>query len=130
MAGVAKVTVKVDVTGLGEEINISNTKTLTVPVEATSGYSLVASQGSGQLLDTGDVALTKVYGVYIKSEVGTIYILLDTAAAEAVTAANAHVTLLVGESTFLPIASANNAGIVIDASAATDAFSWCVLGKA
>ena len=129
MAGVANVSIKLNVTGIGDEVLMTNTQTRTVPVELARGYSVVSAQGSGQLLDTGDVALDKVYGVYIKAEVGTIYILLDTASAEAVTTTNAHLTLLVGEDCFLPINAANNAGIVIDSAAATDAYSYVVLGK-
>jgi hypothetical protein len=130
MAGVANVSIKLNVTGIGDEVLMTNTQTRTVPVELARGYSIVAAQGSGQLLDTGDVALAKVYGVYIKAEVGTIYILLDTAAAEAVTTTNAHLALSVGEDCFLPINATNNAGIVIDSAAATDAYSYVVLGKA
>ena len=130
MAGIANVSIKFNVTGIGDEVLMTNTQTRTVPVELARGYSIVSAQGSGQLLDTGDVALAKVYGVYIKAEVGTIYILLDTAAAEAVTTTNAHLALLVGEDAFLPINAANNAGIVIDSVAATDAYSYVVLGKA
>jgi hypothetical protein len=130
MAGVLNVSIKYNVTGIGDEVLMTNTQTRTVPVELARGYSVVSAQGSGQLLDTGDVALAKVYGVYIKAEVGTIYILLDTAAAEAVTTTNAHMVLLVGEDAFLPINAANNAGIVIDSVAATDAYSYVVTGKA
>jgi hypothetical protein len=129
MAGITTVSINFKVTGIGDDVLLTNAQARTVPVELARGYSIVAAQGSGQLLDTGDVALNKVTGVYLKAEVGTIYILLDTAAAEAVTITNAHMVLLVGEDAYLPINAANNAGIVIDSAANTDAYTYVVLGK-
>ncbi len=133
MSGVAKVTVKVDVTGIGEEINISNAKTMTVPVEVQSGYTVVttATTTAIQLFDMIDhIALDKIYGTYIKAEVGTIYITIDTTGTGTITSATADLVLLVGEACWLPINAGGNLGLVIDAAAVTDAFSWLVLGSA
>lgn len=174
MAGSAVVTIKVDVTGLGEEINISNQKTMTVPVEVEKGYTVVSfpawvtstsysvgdrvSNGTSnyycltahtsgvfatdlaavkwelssiQLFATTDaIALSKIYGVYIKAEVGTIYITIDTAGHGTLTSATADLVLNVGESAWLPINPAGNLGILVDASAITDAFSWLIVSKA
>ncbi len=133
MAGVAKVTVKVDVSGIGEEINISNAKTLTVPVEVQSGYTVVATATTTaiQLFDMIDhIALAKIYGVYLKAEIGTIYIVIDTAGTGTITSTTADLVLNVGEACWLPINSDGNLGLIVDAAAVTDAFSWLVLGKA
>jgi hypothetical protein len=132
MAGIANVSIKFNVTGIGDSVLMTNTQTQTVPVEMSRGYSVVAAQGTGQMLDTGDIATGKVYGAYIKAEIGTIYILLSTAAVTPVDGDNANLTLLVGESTYLPINADNTTsdGIVIDSEAATDAFSYVVIGKA
>lgn len=133
MAGSAKVTIKVDVSGIGEEINISNTKTMTVPVEVQCGYTVVstATTTAIQLFDMIDhIALANIYGVYIKAEVGTIYITVDTAGTGTITSATADLVLNVGESCWLPINPDGNLGLVVDASAVTDAFSWLILGKA
>lgn len=133
MAGAAKVTVKVDVTGIGEEINISNAKTMTVPVEVQSGYTVVetATTTAIQLFDMIDhIALAKIYGVYIKAEVGTIYITVDTAGTGTLTSATADLVLNVGEACYLPINPDGNLGLIVDAAAVTDAFSWLILGSA
>ena len=133
MAGSAKVTIEVNVSGLGEEISISNTKTLTVPVEVMSGYTVVdtATTTALQLFtDVAKIALAKVYMVYLKAEVGTIYISVDTAGTGTITSTTADLVLNVGESCVLPVNPSGNLGMVIDASAVTDAFSWIILGKA
>ena len=133
MAGSAKVTIEVNVSGLGEEISISNTKTLTVPVEVMSGYTVVDTATSTALqlfTDVAKIALAKVYMVYLKAEVGTIYISVDTAGTDSISSATADLVLNVGESCVLPVNPDGNLGMVIDASAVTDAFSWIILGKA
>jgi len=133
MAGAAKVTIKVDVAGLGEELSISNAKTMTVPTEIMSGYTVVATAQTTAiaLFDMIDhIALDKIYGLYLKSEVGTIYIMVDTAGTTTFAAAAADLVLNVGETCWLPIYPAGNLGISIDAAAVTDAFSWLICGKA
>jgi len=132
MAGSAKVTIKVDVSGLGEEINISNAKTMTVPVEVQSGYTILPiATAAIQLFDMIDhIALAKIYGVYIKSESGTVLIAIDTAGTTILTAATADLVLNVGESCYLPINPAGNLGLVINGLVATDTASWTILGKA
>jgi hypothetical protein len=133
MAGVLKVTTKVNLTGLGEEVDIENEATMTVPVEHQEGYTVVeAAQTTAiQLFDMVDhIALDKIYGVFIKAEVGTIYLLPDTAGTATFAAAAADLVLNVGESCWLPINPAGNLGCKIDASAVTDAFSWMIVGKA
>lgn len=133
MAGSAKLTISLNVSGLGEEINIEETKTLTVPVEHQEGYTIVATAQvtAIQLFDMVEhIALAKIYGVFIKAEVGTIYIMPDTAGVGTFLSTDAVFTLNAGEPTWFPINPTGNLGFKIDASAATDAFSWLILGKA
>jgi len=136
MAGVATVKIAVKVTGLGSDVEMNpgySATTMTVPVEVQSGYTVVATATTTaiQLFDLIDhIALAKIYGCYIKAEVGTIYITIDTAGTGTLTSSTADLVLNVGESCYLPINPSGNLGLVVDASAVTDAFSWMVLGKA
>ena len=134
MAGVLKVTVKANITGLGEEINFGDEDiTMTVPVEHQEGYTVVATAQTTaiQLFDMIDhIALAKIYGVGITAEAGTIYIAVDTAATTTILAADADLVLNEGESCWLPINPAGNLGLKIDAAAVTDAFSWIIVGEA
>lgn len=132
MAGAAVVKIEVDVTGLGTAIAVSNTKTMTVPVEVQSGYTILPiATAAIQLFDMIDhIILANIYGVYIKSESGTVLISIDTAGTTILTAATADLVLNVGESCYLPINPAGNLGLVINGLVATDAASWLILGKA
>lgn len=134
MAGILKVTVKANITGLGKEINFGDEDVvMTVPVEYQEGYTVVetAQTTAIQLFDMVDhIALAKMYGVGIKAEVGTIYILVDTSGTTTFAAAAADLVLNVGEVCWLPINPAGNLGLTIDASAVTDAFSWVIVGGA
>ena len=137
MAGVAKVTTKIDITGLGEEINIdTGAVTQTVPVEhGGSGKYIVHATAATTAMQLSDLfpqlALAKIYGVYIKSEVGTIYVMLNTAGTTTFGVTTADLVLLVGESVYLPVnpdlTSAN--GMTIDAAAITDAFTITAFAK-
>lgn len=133
MAGAAVLKTNLKVTGLGNDIEFDNTVTLTVPVEVQTGYTVVATATTTaiQLFDMVDhIALAKMYGVYIKAEVGTIYVTADTAGTGTITSATAVHVLNVGESCYIPINPSGNLGMVIDAAAITDAFSWMILGQA
>ena len=135
MAGVAKVTIKVDVTGLGEEINISNAKTMTVPVEVQSGYTIIDGQTTALALFAmiDHIALAKIYGVYIKAESGVIYILPNTAGTTTFASTAGTLTLNEGEACWLPInptLAGGPLGVSIDGDSATAAISWLILGKA
>lgn len=133
MAGEAILTTTLSVTGLGGTVSRTNTVTLTVPVEVQTGYTVVATATTTgiQLFDMVDhIALAKMYGVYLKAEVGTIYITVDTAGTGTLTSATADLVLNVGESCYIPVNPSGNLGMVIDAAAVTDAFSWLILGKA
>lgn len=132
MAGSATLELNLTTAGLGTAITFTNTKALTVPVEVISGYTIVATATTTaiQLFAMIDhIALAKIYGVILKAEVGTIYITVDTAGTGTLTSATADLILNVGEACYLPINPAGNLGMVIDASAVTDAFSWIILGK-
>ena len=132
MAGEATVTIKVKVTGIGEDVDVSNSVAMTVPVEVMAGYTVVdtATTVALQLFtDVAKIALAKVYGVYIKAEVGTIYITVDTAGTGTLTSATADLVLNVGEACYIPVNPGGNLGMVIDAAAVTDAFSWVILAK-
>ena len=134
MAGAATVDIKVKVTGLGNNITKTNSVTMTVPVEVQDGYMVLstATATAYQLFDADEVHfdLDKIYGVYIKAEVGTVYILVDTAGSTTFAAAAADLVLNVGEACYLPINPAGNLGLAVDASAATAAISWVILAKA
>ncbi len=133
MAGAATVTITVGVTGLGSAYTVTNTKIMTVPVEYQSGYTVLtaATSTSLALFDLIDhFDLDDIYGVYIKAEVGTVYILVDTAGTTTFAAAAADLVLNVGEADYISINPAGNLGLAIDASAATAAISWLVLSKA
>ena len=138
MAGALKLTIKADVTGLGEEINIdTGAVTMTVPVEhGGSGKYIVHATATTTAMQLSDLfpqlALAKIYGVYIKAEVGTIYIMLNTAGTGTFGVTTADLVLLVGKSAYLPVnpdlTSAN--GMTIDASVVTDAFTITAFAKA
>lgn len=135
MAGVLKVTTKVKITGLGEEVVIENEATMTVPVEhGGNGRYIIHATAKETAIQVSDlfpqIALLKMYGVYIKAEVGTIVIKLNTAGTATFDNTTADLELKVGEAAFLPINPVSNAGITIDASAVTDAFTITVVGKA
>lgn len=133
MAGAAVLKTNLKVTGLGNDVEMDNTVTLTVPVEVQQGYTIVATATTTaiQLFDIIDhIALAKMYGVYLKAEVGTIYITVDTAGTGTITSATADLVLNVGESCYIPVNPSGNLGMVIDAAAVTDAVSWLILGKA
>lgn len=133
MAGVAVLKTNLKVTGLGNDVEMDNTVTLTVPVEVQSGYTVVATATTTaiQLFDMVDhIALAKMYGVYIKAEIGTIYYSVDTAGTGTLTSSTADGLLNVGESNFFSVNPNGNLGFVVDAAAVTDAFSWMILGKA
>ncbi|KKL15804.1 hypothetical protein LCGC14_2501930 [marine sediment metagenome] len=132
MAGAAILKTNIKVTGIGNDVEMDNTATLTVPVEVQSGYTIVetATTTAIQLFDMVDhIALNKIYGVYLKAEVGTIYITVDTTGTGTITSTTADLVLNVGESTYIPVNPDGNLGMVIDAAAVTDAFSWLILGK-
>lgn len=134
MAGVLKVRTHVNISGLGEEVDFdTGDVTMTVPVEYQKGYTVVetATTTAIQLFDMVDhIALAKIYGIFIKAEVGTIYITPDTAGTTSITSTTADLLLNVGEACWLPINPGGNLGVVIDAAAVTDAFSWIIVGKA
>ena len=135
MAGALVVTVKAKLTGLGEEINIDNEATMTVPVEhgGSGRYIVHATAGTTAIQVSTlfpQIALAKMYGVYIKAEVGTIYIILDTAGTSTFDETTADLVINVGESCWIPVNPDNNAGVTIDASAVTDAFTITAVGEA
>ena len=112
MSGVCKVRTVVNITGLGDEITMdSGEVTMTVPVETHKGYTVVetAQTTAIQLFAMIDhIVLAKIYGVYIKSEAGTIYIVVDTAATTTIAAADADLVLKEGEAVWLPIKPVGN----------------------
>ena len=132
MAGSAILKTNLVVSGIGDTLEFDNTVTLTVPVEFQTGYTVVATATTTaiQLFDMIDhIALAKIYGVVLKAEVGTIYIVVDTAGTTTLTSSTADLVLNTGESCYLPVNPSGNLGMVIDAAAVTDAVSWVILGK-
>lgn len=139
MAGVAKVGLTVDITGIGEEVHIATGKvTMNVPTEhGGSGRYIIHSTGGGsgtaiQLTDLfPQLTMGQIYGVYIKAEVGTIYIMLNTSGTTAFASTAADLRLGVGESAWIPVnyslTTAN--GMTIDSAANTDAFTITAFQK-
>ena len=133
MAGTAVLKTNLKVTGLGNDVEVDNTVTLTVPVEFQDGYTVIttATTTAIQLFDIVDhIALAKIFGVYLKAEVGTIFIKADTSGTGTINSTTADFVLNVGESCYIPVNPDGNLGMVIDAAAVTDAVSWLILGKA
>lgn len=132
MAGAATVDIKVKVTGLDEDVICENSVTTTVPVEYQKGYTILSTATTTglQLFDLVDhIALDKIFGVYIKAVVGTVYILPDTAGTATLTSATAQFVLNVGNADWYSINPDGNLGFVVDGSAVTAAIKWLVLGK-
>ena len=136
MAGAALSKINLKVTGLGDTVEANpdwDAVTNTVPTEVASAYVIVATATTAALqLSTlaPHIALAKMDMLYIKAEVGTIYIILDTAGTTTFGSATADMTLTVGKDTLIHLNQAGNAGVVIDAAAVTDAFSYVLTGTA
>ena len=136
MAGAAIAKVNVKVTGLGDTIEANpdfDSETLTVPTERASDYIIVATATTTALqLSTlaPQIALAKMDALYIKAEVGTIYVSLDVSGTGTITSATAQIVLTVGTSMLVHLNQGGNAGVVIDAAAVTDAFSYILTGTA
>lgn len=133
MAGTATVTTTLAVTGIGDSFTLTNEKAITVPVAEQHGYTVLATAGTTALqlfANIDHIALAKVYFVYIKAVVGSVYILVDTAGTTTFAAAAADLVLAVGEACVLPINPAGNLGLCIDGDGVTSAIEWCMLGKA
>ncbi len=136
MAGVATSKINVKVTGLGDTVEANSdfdATTLTVPTERSADYIIVstATTTALQLSDLApSIALAKMDALYIKAEVGTIYVSLDTAGTTSITSTTAQVVLTVGQEMFVPLNQGGTLGVVIDAAAVTDAFSYILTGTA
>ena len=132
MAGIATLAMKLNVTGIGDDVEVTQSQALTVPVEILKGYVVVSTAGTTAIqlfTDITKIALDKIYGVYIKAEVGTIYVMLNTAGTTTFTSATADLVINTSEPCYLPINPLSNLGLTIDAAAVTDAFSFIILGK-
>jgi len=137
MAGVLKLQVKANITGLGDEVSIdSGEETLTVPVEhGGQGLYIVHATATTTAMQISSIfphiALTKMYGVYIKCIAGTIYVQLNTAGTTTFGSADAELVIEADKGGFwIPVNPANNDGITIDAAAITDAFIISAVGSA
>ena len=136
MAGVATSKINVKVTGLGDTVEANSdfdATTLTVPTERSADYIIVstATTTALQLSDLApSIALAKMDALYIKAEVGTIYVSLDTSGTTSITSTTAQVVLTVGQEMFVHLNQGGNLGVVIDAAAVTDAFSYILTGTA
>lgn len=136
MAGVATSKINVKVTGLGDTVEANSdfdATTLTVPTQRGADYVIVdtATTTALQISDlVPKIALTKMDALYIKAEVGTIYVSLDTAGTTNITSATAQIVLAVGQEMFVHLNQGGNLGVVIDAAAVTDAFSYILTGTA
>lgn len=127
MAGAVTVKMNLEITGLGDAVEVANKFTATVPVEFIKQYAVIGATAAQ--LDIGNVALDKVYGLWIKAVVDKIYLKLDATTGD-LSASDAPILLNEGESDYISINPADNTGIRIDGDAATSACSYVVLGKA
>ena len=137
MAGALTVRRIINSTGLGEEFTIDiDAVTQTVPVEhGGKGRYVIHHTATTTALQLStlfpQLALAKIYKVYIKAEVGTIYIMLNTAGATTFGVTTADLALAEGEDVDLPVnpdlTAAN--GMTIDAAAVTDAFTITAWAK-
>lgn len=133
MAGVATVTTALKVTGLGDDVNLTNEKEVTVPVAQQGGYSVIATAQvtAIQLFDLVDhFALDEIFLVYIKAIVGKIFINVDTAGTATFAEAAAGLVLNEGEAKTLSINPLGNLGLTIDGDTVASAMKWHVLAKA
>ena len=137
MAGALTIRKIANCTGLGEEYTIDTGEvTQTVPVEhGGSGKYVIHHTATTTALQLStlfpQLALAKIYLVYIKAEVGTIYIMLNTADTATFGVTTADLVLAEGKDCFLPVnpdlTTAN--GMTIDAAAVTDAFTITAWAK-
>ena len=134
MAGALTVQTLVTLTGLGNTKIVDSTAiTMTVPVTYQEGFTVITTATTTALAlfaMVDHIALTDMYGVYLKCEVGTLYILVDTAGTATFAAADADLVLDVGESCWLPINPAGNLGLCLDGVGPTTAVSWLIVGNA
>ncbi len=133
MAGALSETTTLALTGLGPTVTWGGTaKTLTVPVEWEGSRFVLATATTTayQLFDmTARLALAKIFAVYLKCEVGTLYILVDTAGTATFAAAAADLVLNAGEDCWLPINPAGNLGLCLDGSAITVECTWAAFAQ-
>ena len=136
MAGVATSKINMKVTGLDDTVEANkdfDATTMTVPTERGANYVIVSTATTTALQLSNlvpHIALAKMDALYIKAAVGTIYISLDTAGTTSITSATAQMALTVGQVLFTHINQGGNLGVVIDAAAVTDAFSYILTGTA
>ena len=133
MAGVATETTILKVTGLGNDVTKTNEKIITAPVAKQEGYTVLTAATTTALALFALVdhfALNKIYMVYIKAIVGTIYIKANTAGTATIGSGTATFVLKIGESSHFPVNPANNAGFVVDGDSVAAAIEWEILAKA
>lgn len=137
MSGALKIRTIINCSGLGEEYTIDTGEvTMTVPVEhGGQGKYIIHHTATTTALQLStlfpQLALAKIYAVYIKAEVGTIYIMLNTADTTTFGVTTADITIGEGEHDFIlvnpDLTTAN--GMTIDAAAETDAFTITAFAK-
>ena len=134
MAGALTVQTVVNLTGIGDTVSIDSGSTImTVPVAFQEGYTVLTTATSTALAlfaMVDHIALTDIYGVYLKCVVGTLYIQVDTAGTTTFAAAAADLVLNVGESSWLPVNPAGNLGLALDGVGVTTAVKWLIVGNA
>lgn len=138
MAGVLKVRTIINCTGLDEEFTIDTGEvTQVVPVEhgGKGKYIILHTATTTALqLETlfPQMALNKIYAVYIKAMVGTIYIMLNTSGTSTFGVTTADKVLTAGKAEFILVNPdlSSALGMTIDAAAVTDAFTITAFAKA
>ena len=138
MAGVLKVRHIIKCTGLDEEFTIDTGEvTQVVPVEhGGKGRYIIHNTATATALQLStlfpQLALAKIYGVYIKAIVGTIYVMLNTSGTATFGVTTADKVIAAGKAEFIlvnpDLTSAD--GMTIDAAANTNAFVITAFAKA
>jgi len=129
MAAEVSVSTILSLTGLGSEEQVSNKFTsATTPYEVLKGKPLTGTTAS--TLDLGDIAVGKGYLLYLKAITDDFYFILG-ATSGTPAAANAHLLLVEGEHTVLPINpnATMMTGIRFVGDAATAQLEYLLIGK-
>ncbi len=134
MAGALTIRTVISLTGLGDTVSIdTDAVTMTVPVAYQEGFTVLTTATTTALAlfaMVDHIALSDIYGCFLKCEVGTLYIQVDTVGTTTFAAGAADLILNVGEACWLPINPDGNLGLALDGVGTTTAVSWLIVGNA
>lgn len=128
MAATCDITTKLNLSGLGEEVTISDdydlASTDTAPTAFNKQYRTLAVGGTEEALDMGDIDTTELYFVYIKA----IDYDLDVDTSYAAATFSSEITILTGESQVFRIPADNAVYVKNTTGTETPAYEYCVVG--